>query len=148
MSALIALGALLLLALGIAVAQRVFTVRLRTASDEPLRPADLGTATPFGARATLVQFSVPDCETCPGTAAVLRTIAGQHDGVVHVEVDLAAQPELEDRFRVLQTPTTLLVDAEHRVRARIGGALHPDTMRDELAAVLGGDRSADGGSAA
>ena len=47
-------------------------------------------------------------------------------------------PHVADRFGVLQTPTTLLVDADHRVRARIGGAPRRDALDRELRTVLGG----------
>lgn len=137
-SALIALAALILLAAAIGVTQRFFTGRLRRATGEPLHAADLGTGAAFGSRATLVQFSTPTCAQCPGTARLLRGIAGEHDGVVHLEVDLTQHPRLADRFRVLQTPTTLVVDAQHRVRARIGGAPRREALTQELSTVLGG----------
>ena len=49
----------------------------------------------------------------------------------HVEVDLTQRADLADRFRVTQTPTTLLLDADGTVRARIGGAPAP-RVRVEL----------------
>jgi len=58
---------------------------------------------------------------------------------VQREVDLTLHPEVADRFGVLQTPTTLLVDGDHRVRARIGGAPRPDALDRELQTVVGGD---------
>ena len=39
----------------------------------------------------------------------------------HVDVDLTDRPDIADRFHVLQTPTTLILDARGVVRARIGG---------------------------
>lgn len=137
-SALLTLAALVLLAVAVGVAQRVFTGRLRRAAGEPLHAADLGTTAAFGSRATLVQFSTPTCAICPSTGRLLRGIADDHPGVVHLEVDLAQHPAVADRFRVLQTPTTLVVDAQHRVRVRIGGAPRPEALKQELITVLGG----------
>lgn len=137
--ALAALAALVVLATAVGLVQRARAGRLRAGSGETIQAGHLGTAEPLGARATLVQFSTPTCAQCPGTARLLRSIADEHDGVEHVEVDLTRHPDAADRFGVLQTPTTLLVDARHRVRARIGGAPRRDALDRELLTVLGGD---------
>ena len=127
-----------LLATGLGVLQRRRDGRARAGSGRRVAPADVGAAAPFGDRATLVQFSTPACARCPGTARLLREVAAQHPGVVHLEVDLARHPDVADRFGVVQTPTTLLVDADRRLRARIGGAPRPADLDRELVAVLGG----------
>jgi thiol-disulfide isomerase/thioredoxin len=132
------LAALIALTTALGLLQRARTGRLQRASGERLDAAELGTAADLGTRATLVQLSTPTCAQCPGTARLLRDLAGRHPGVVHVEVDLTRHPQVADRFGVLQTPTTLLVDADRRVRARIGGAPRPDALDRELLAVLGG----------
>lgn len=85
-----------------------------------------------GTTATLVQFSTPLCARCPGTARMLAAIAAERPGVSHHEINLEARPELASRFNVLQTPTVLVLDAEQRIRARIGGA----PRRGELLAAL------------
>ncbi len=82
--------------------------------------------------ATLVQFSSAYCAPCRATARVLGELAAARQGVAHVELDVAERPELAARFRVLQTPTTLVLDPEGRIRARIAGAVR----RLELAAEL------------
>jgi thiol-disulfide isomerase/thioredoxin len=135
-----ALVALVLLAVGLGLLRRALAGRLRRGSGETLTPSDVGATEAFGARATLVQFSTPTCAQCPGTARLLRGIAEEHPGVVHLEVDLTRHPEVADRFGVLQTPTTLLVDAGRRVHARIGGAPRRDALDRELQTVLGGPR--------
>lgn len=134
-----ALAALVVLATAVGLLQRSRAGRLKAGSGETIAPSDVGADAPFGARATLVQFSTPTCAQCPGTARLLRSIAEEHDGVVHLEVDLTRHPAVADRFGVLQTPTTLLVDGGHRVRARIGGAPRVDALDRELQTVLGGD---------
>lgn len=132
------IAVLLVLATALGVLQRSRAGRLRQGSGETISIADLGSAEALGERATLVQFSTPTCAQCPGTARLLRGIAAEHDGVVHLEVDLTRHPEVADRFGVLQTPTTLLVDGAHHVRARIGGAPRRDALDHELQTVLGG----------
>lgn len=130
-------AALVLLATGLGLLQRSRAGRLRQGSGERVAASDLGITEPLGSRATLVQFSTPTCAQCPGAARLLRAVASEHPGVVHREVDLARHTDVADRFGVLQTPTTLLVDAEHRVRARIGGAPRRDAVDRELRSILG-----------
>ena len=60
----------------------------------------------------------------------------QENGVRHVEVDIADRPDLARRYNILQTPTTLILDASGAVRARIGGAVRRDTVVAELERVL------------
>lgn len=132
------LAAIVVVATALGVLQRSRSGRVQAASGA-ITPERIGSAEALGARATLVQFSTPTCAQCPGTARLLRSIADEHDGVVHVEVDLTRHPDVADRFGVLQTPTTLLVDGRHRVRARIGGAPRRDALDRELQTVLGGD---------
>lgn len=138
LAALASLAALVVLAAALGLLQRSRAGRLRAASGS-VTPELIGTTEALGSRATLVQFSTPTCAQCPGTARLLGSIAEEHDGVVHLEVDLTLHPEVADRFGVLQTPTTLLVDGDHRVRARIGGAPRPDALDRELQTVVGGD---------
>lgn len=104
--ALVALLALIVVATALGVLQRGRAGRVRRGSGATLVPEDVGATAAFGTRATLVQFSTPTCAQCPGTARLLRDLAEQHPGVVHLEVDLTRHPEVADRFGVLQTPTT------------------------------------------
>lgn len=106
---------------------------------EIVRPADVQTDAPFGERATLLQFSTEFCTYCPATRRLLGHIADRSEGVAHVDVDLTHSPELAQRFNVLQTPTTLLLDARGAVRARIGGAPKRAELEASLARVLGVD---------
>lgn len=90
----------------------------------------------LGGRATLLQFSTEVCSPCRATARVLDELAGRRADVAHVEVDVTHRPELASRFRVLQTPTTLILDHDGAVRARIGGAVRRDVVVAELEKVL------------
>jgi len=101
-----------------------------------LTPADVGSQVPFGAAATLVQFSTEHCARCPGTNRLLSGIADGRTGVTHLDVDLTHRADLAARFGVLQTPTTLILDGAGRLHARVGGSPHrTDVIRhlDQLA---------------
>ena len=88
----------------------------------------------LGSGATLLQLSSEVCAPCRATAKVL---GGIHEhGVRHVEVDIADRPDLARRYNIMQTPTTLILDASGIVRARIGGAVRRDTVIAELERVL------------
>lgn len=134
-AALLLLGLVALTtATGLVLRARAGRVR-RARGADLLTPAEVGAAA-FGDRATLVQFSTAFCAQCPGTARVLGGIAAEHPGVEHVDVDLGARPELADRFGVLQTPTTLLLDAHGTVRGRIGGPARPAEVRGAIDRIL------------
>ena len=90
----------------------------------------------FARGATFVQFSTEVCAPCKVTRAVLDGLAREHDNVRHVDVDLTHRPDLATRFRILQTPTTLILDNKGVVRARIGGAPRRDSVRAELEKIL------------
>ncbi|NUT57494.1 MAG: thioredoxin family protein, partial [Agromyces sp.] len=102
---------------------------------------DLGVTTEaFGASATLVQFSTAYCSRCPATARELASIAHDYAGVRHVEVDLTHRPDVADRFHVLQTPTTLILDARGATTARIAGVPRSHEVRDRLDELTGRSR--------
>lgn len=90
----------------------------------------------LGGRATLLQFSTEVCAPCKSTARVLDDLAARTEHVTHVDLDVTHRPELASRYRVLQTPTTLILDADGAVRARIGGAVRRDVVIAELERVL------------
>jgi thiol-disulfide isomerase/thioredoxin len=96
-----------------------------------LDSADLGT--PLGSRATLVQFSSAFCAPCRATRVVLDEVAGQVDGVVHVDVDAEANLDLVRRLDVRRTPTVLVLDADGAVRVRAAGA----PRKADVVAALG-----------
>ncbi|WP_104083022.1 thioredoxin family protein [Cryobacterium sp. Y11] len=83
--------------------------------------ADVAATIPFGTAATLLQFSTELCARCPGTRRLLRTVADSRPGVVHVDVDLTRRADLANRYKISQTPTTLILDGAGRVCAHVGG---------------------------
>ncbi|WEO78630.1 thioredoxin family protein [Cryobacterium sp. SO2] len=106
---------------------------------EPVTAAQLGSSEPLGHQATLLQFSTEFCARCPGTAVLLREVADARTGVQHLDVDLTHRADLSQRFNILQTPTTLVLDADGRVRARVGGVPNRATLvahLDELARTV------------
>ncbi|GAA3665538.1 TlpA family protein disulfide reductase [Microbacterium marinilacus] len=137
--ALAAVVAVLLGAVAIGVVARRRDGRVRaTRDDESAVTAEaLGLEdAAFGERATLVQFSTEHCTRCPATRRVLGGIADTRHGVAHVDVDLTQRPDIARRFGVLQTPTTLIVDADRAVHARIGGAPRAQDVDDQLDRLL------------
>jgi thiol-disulfide isomerase/thioredoxin len=138
LAALIVLGAVVLVAAaaGLALRAREGRVRATTRGDRATAQAlDVDPAA-LGRHATLVQFSTQYCTRCPAARRALGGIAAQREGVAHVDIDLTRRPDLARRFAVLQTPTTLIVDASGTVRARIGGAPRPDHVTRELDRLL------------
>lgn len=75
-----------------------------------------------GRRATLVQFSTPVCAACQPTRVMLGEFAdGTGGDIVHLDIDVTQRPDLLSRFSLLQSPTTLLLDGNGQVLARITG---------------------------
>ena len=108
--------------------------RVRTSrGDETISGLDV--AADLGATATLLQFSSEVCAPCVSTHRVLDGVAAETAGVAHVDLDIVKHPELVARFNILQTPTTLVLDNRGVVRARIGGAARPESVREELARI-------------
>ncbi len=88
--------------------------------------------TKFGERVTFLQFSSEVCSQCVQTARLFRELEAAHDDVLHVEVDVTNRLDLANKFNILQTPTTLVLDRNGVVTSRIGGAAKPQTIQDEL----------------
>ncbi|GAB3399785.1 hypothetical protein GCM10027515_06680 [Schumannella luteola] len=92
---------------------------------------------PLGADATVVQFSSEWCTSCAATARLVDGLQVELPGLRRIELDVDAHPELVRRFRVLQTPTLLLLDRAGAVRSRIGGAPRLAPLRTELDRIIG-----------
>ncbi len=86
--------------------------------------------------ATLVQFSSEVCAPCVATRGLLSDVAGSFPDVTHIDLDVAEHADLARRHRVLQTPTTLILDRRGIVRARIGGAPRRDVVHDEITRLI------------
>jgi thiol-disulfide isomerase/thioredoxin len=119
--ALLVTAALVVVAVGAGVAFRRTQGRARAVdSAEIVDPRRLG-ADGLGDEATLLQFSTEMCARCPGVHRMLSEIADDRGGVRHLDVDLTHRPDIAQHFRVLQTPTTLVLDRNGVVRTRFGG---------------------------
>ena len=88
--------------------------------------------TKFGEHTTFLQFSSETCATCKQTARLFDELEKTSTGVLHIEVDLTHRLDLADKFGILQTPTTLVLDSKGIVKSRIGGAPKPSTIEEEI----------------
>ncbi|WP_300267913.1 thioredoxin family protein [Microbacterium sp.] len=134
-TALLLTGAVLVLALGAGLVLRMLDGRRRTGHQLRLEVADLDGAT-LAPGATLVQFSTEFCTRCPQVRRLIGVLADERSGVTNVEIDLTDRRDLAARYRVLQTPTTFLVDSRGIVRFRWGGVPARDTINDALDTML------------
>ena len=88
--------------------------------------------TAFGERLTFLQFSSEFCSQCVQTARVYKDLEQHSEGILHIEVDITNRIDLAKKYNILQTPTTLVLDASGRVTSRIGGAAKEQTIKDEI----------------
>ena len=86
----------------------------------------------FGERMTFLQFSTEFCSQCVQTARVYKDLEQHSDGILHIEVDITNRLDVAKEFNILQTPTTLVLDAAGRVTSRIGGATKSQAIKDEI----------------
>lgn len=134
---LLALGVLLAVATGVGAALQLRRGRVRRGDGQDVvRPEMLG-ADGIGEQATLLQFSTELCTRCPGVHRMLSRVASEHPGVRHLDVDLTDRPDIARRFRVLQTPTTLILDRHGAVQSRIGGVPGRGVVDLELSRLVG-----------
>ena len=89
-----------------------------------------------GSGATLLQFSTEVCAPCRATHTLLDALARHSNGVNHVDVDITNRADIANRFTLLQSPTTFILDASGVVRARIGGAPRPVELSAQLERIL------------
>lgn len=119
---------LLVVAAGGVVWLRAALHRARTADQRrgaealPVVPAALR-----GGGAGWIVFTTPTCVAC---RTVTELIGARHPDDRVVTVDASTDPELAARWEVRRAPTTLQVDADGRVLARLVGA---DAVRRHLA---------------
>lgn len=86
----------------------------------------------FGSKITFLQFSGEFCTQCPPTARVLGELEAKTPGALHIEVDITNRLDLANRYNILQTPTTLVLDKNGIVKSRISGAPKTTTLESEL----------------
>ena len=130
--ALAAVTALIALATGLGFAHRALSGRARAVSRTHQLPSEVV----LGSDATLLQFSTEVCSPCRATHTVLDGLASERAGLSHVDLDITHRRDLASQFNILQTPTTLILDASGTVRARIGGAVKRSTILAELDRIL------------
>ncbi|TFB56047.1 TlpA family protein disulfide reductase [Cryobacterium tagatosivorans] len=123
-TALVVILALVLSATALGLVWRAQQGRIAPVAGDVITPTDVASEVPFGRDATLLLFSTELCARCPGTSRLLAGVAGSRPGVAHLNVDLTHRADLANRYGVMQTPTTLILDGTGRVRARIGGVPH------------------------
>lgn len=82
-----------------------------------------------GAEVTLVQLSSPVCSACAAMRRVAASLVDADPSIAHREIDVVDEPEVARRHSVLSTPTTLVLDRDGRVRARLIGAVKPADVR-------------------
>ena len=88
--------------------------------------------TEFGQKVTFLQFSSEFCAACRQTAKLYSELESVHPEILHIEVDITNRTDLANKFNILQTPTTLVLDSRGRVTSRIGGAVKQQTIEDEI----------------
>lgn len=130
--ALIAIASLVVLATALGFAQRALSGRAKRQSSD----IDLPLEVTLGSDATLLQFSTEVCSPCRATHTVLDSLTRERSGLSHVDLDITHRRDLASKYNILQTPTTLILDANGTVRARIGGAARRDTVLAELDRIL------------
>ncbi|MGP3535223.1 TlpA family protein disulfide reductase [Microbacterium sp. RD1] len=137
LDAILVLAALLVVTIVVGLVVRRQSARVRRhIPHEVIQPERLG-ADGLGETATLLQFSTEMCARCPGVHRMLSAVAADFDGVRHLDVDLTHRPDIAKHFRVLQTPTTLILDHSGAVQSRIGGVPGRDMLELELVRLTG-----------
>ena len=86
----------------------------------------------IGQKVTFLQFSSEFCTACRQTAKLYSELEQVHPEILHIEVDITNRIDLANKFNILQTPTTLVLDSRGRVTSRIGGAVKQQTIQDEI----------------
>jgi thiol-disulfide isomerase/thioredoxin len=82
-----------------------------------------------GAEVTLVQLSSPVCSACVAMRRASTELVASDATVAHVEIDVVDEPDVARRHSVYSTPTTLVLDRDGHVRARLIGAVKPVDIR-------------------
>ena len=111
-------------------------IRAVAGGDERIHVSEISADAVAGSGATLLQFSTEFCSPCRTTNSQLGALAAELPGITHVDVDVTTRPDLADRFNLLQSPTTFILDGTGAVRARIGGAPRIADVRAELGRIL------------
>ena len=125
------LGAVLVLGTVFGFAWRRRDGRMRESPARRLTEADL--RQPLGTRVTLLQFSSAFCAPCRATRQLLADVAGRGDGIVHVEIDVAARTDLAQQLDVRRTPTVFVLGPGGRIARRASGLPRRAEVADAVA---------------
>jgi thiol-disulfide isomerase/thioredoxin len=110
--------------------------RVRTVSSEPTDRTLLATlGVEPGGPVTLLQFSSAFCAPCRATRAACRQLAGDREGVRHVEVDAESRLDAVRALGVWRTPTVFVIDAAGRIVARVTGQPTREQLVEAVAEV-------------
>ena len=91
---------------------------------------------PVTGRPTLLYFRSDSCAVCPTQGRFVDQLAAQWDGRVAVQrVDAERDPDTAARYRVMTLPTTVLVDADGRVRHVNYGLTDAQKLGRQLASL-------------
>ena len=83
---------------------------------------------------SILYFTGETCTIChTAQKPALRSLASGIDGNLEIrEVDIAVEPELARRYRVMSLPTTIVLDADGQVTEINVGFASSDTLRRQL----------------
>jgi hypothetical protein len=109
--------------------------RARRVASGTLDVGGLGIA--LGVGATVVLFSTEFCARCPAVGRMLRSVTDARGDLAFTEVDLTHRPEVASSLRILQTPTTFVLDGTGQVRARFGGVVAREAVVAEIDQITG-----------
>ena len=88
--------------------------------------------TKFGEKISLLQFSSDFCSSCKQTSILLESIEKAHQGLLHIDLDIAERLDLAKTFNILTTPTILILNSRGEVVSRIVGAPKQATIESEI----------------
>ena len=88
--------------------------------------------TKFGEKISLLQFSSDFCSSCKQTSILLESIEKAHQGLLHIDLDIAERLDLAKTFNILTTPTILILNARGEVVSRIVGDPKLTTIESEI----------------
>lgn len=126
------------ISIGFLIQKRKVRIDTSINKENIVTPKDLGLSADdeFGNLGTVIQFSTQFCSRCPGTARLLTAESQKRSGIKHIEIDLTNRIDLAKEFNVLQTPTTLILDKDGRVRSRIVGPPTATDFHNQLDRIL------------
>lgn len=79
-------------------------------------------------KTTIIQFTTEMCSPCAQLKPRLQQIANFRSDVVYRDLDAVEHLELASRLSIRSTPTTLIVNPDGEIRARINGVATADVI--------------------